>query len=166
MKAGGANDQKSKAKRLKALRVLVHVLGDIHQPLHTAENGDRGGNFVKLHNRMCVDFETGKPVECNLHSYWDNNLVKAAMGKRTEKEFVSELSKMSVPTTGSAESWITESNGLAKAKVHTYKGFACNAGSNTVSLGNDYDTAAIPVIKEQLAKAGARLATILNDIYK
>lgn len=166
IEAAIATLRSGKGDRLKALRVLVHLVGDIHQPLHTAENGgDIGGNLVVLENRKCVD-KNGSTVDCNLHTYWDNNLVKAAMGKRSEKEFIGALSKTSVSTAGNAEAWIKESNGVAKASVHTYEGFACHVGPNRVRLGAGYDQAAIPVVTEQLAKAGQRLAAILNDIYK
>jgi len=152
--------------QLKALRVLVHLLGDIHQPLHTAENnGDFGGNLVILKNRQCVD-ANGNAINCNLHAYWDNMLVKAALGKRSEQEFVAKLSKISVSTAGDAQIWIRESNALARTKVHTYDGFACRVGPNSVALDDGYDPVAIPVVTEQLAKAGQRLAVILNDIYR
>ena len=156
----------SRARRLKALRVLVHLVGDVHQPLHTAENGDIGGNSVIIQNRTCIDFNTGEPVHCKLHSYWDNNLVKAAQGNSSERKFVSELAALSVSADGDPASWIVESNALAKEKVHTYQGFACKIGKNTVSLTPEYDDAAVPVVREQLAKAGKRLAAVLNDVYR
>lgn len=165
IEAAIATLRSGKGDQLKALRVLVHLIGDIHQPLHTAENnGDFGGNFVILTNRKCID-AGGNSIDCNLHTYWDNSLVKAALGKQTERDFVAMLSKMSVNTAGDAESWVRESNGLAKTKVHTYEGFACQIGPNRVALDAGYDQAAIPAVTEQLAKAGQRLAAVLNDIY-
>lgn len=56
-----------KGNQLKALRVLVHLVGDIHQPLHAAENGgDRGANYVIVKNRFCVDYKTKQtiPFDC------------------------------------------------------------------------------------------------------
>lgn len=151
---------------LRALRILVHLVGDIHQPLHAAENGgDRGGNLVVLKNRMCIDRQ-GNVVNCNLHTYWDNSMVKAAKGLRTDKDFVKELSKISVSTSGDAEAWIKESNALAESKVHSYTGFACQIGRNKVSVNAAYDKAAAAVVSEQLARAGQRLAAVLNEIYK
>jgi hypothetical protein len=152
--------------QLKALRVLVHLVGDVHQPLHAAENDDGGGNAVTLKNRRCVDYKTGKTVRCKLHSYWDNSLVKKAQGQRTEREFVESLAMMNVSSDGDSSSWVRESNELAKTKVHTYDGFACGIGNNTVVITTDYDNTAVPLVKEQLAKAGARLAAVLNAIYE
>ena len=99
-------------------------------------------------------------------SYWNNNLVKSAMGKRSEKEYVRDLVEMSVSTGGDAESWIKESNQLAKSTAHNYNGFACQIGPNKVKLSKAYDIAAAPIVSDQLAKAGKRLAALLNDIYK
>ncbi|MCA6218101.1 hypothetical protein KGA65_16320 [Ideonella sp. B7] len=111
----------------KALRILVHLIGDVHQPSHTTENGDRGGNYVVILNRFCPVSEMQSKL-CKLHTYWDNK--------------------------------------LAKEKVHTYTGFACNVGPNRVRVGKAYDTAGAQVVARQLALAGKRLADVLNDIYK
>lgn len=151
--------------QLKALRVLVHLVGDVHQPLHAAENRDRGGNFVRIINRSCLT-KDGKVERCKLHTYWDNNLVKDALGQRTEQAFVDELVKMPIAGGGTVDDWIRESNRLAKEKVHAYAGFACNIGKNEVKVDKDYDNASARIVAEQLAAAGNRLAAVLNDIYK
>lgn len=151
--------------QLKSLRVLVHLVGDIHQPLHAAENhGDYGGNLVTLDNRFCVNYD-GTTSECKLHSYWDNSLVKLALGTRTERELVKELAAVSVSVDGNAEAWVKESNGIAKSRAHNYEGFACGIGPNHVRLASEYDRDATAVVTEQMARAGHRLAAILNDIY-
>jgi hypothetical protein len=166
IEAAIATLRSGRGDQLKALRVLVHLIGDIHQPLHTSENaGDFGANFVILNNRKCMAVD-GSTVDCNLHTYWDNSLVKAALGKQSDRDFVAMLSKMSVTTAGDAERWVRESNGLARTKVHTYEGFACQVGPNRVSLDAEYDRAAVSFVTEQLAKAGQRLAAVLNDIYE
>jgi hypothetical protein len=171
--------KQAKREELTALSVLVHLLGDIHQPLHTSENADIGGNAVTITNRkQCFDRDVNL-IFCKLHSYWDTNLVQAAMGKQTEKALVLELAKMTVDTGGDAESWIKESNALAKQKVRTYNGFTCTAFTppdpvtgkkhvvpTKITITKGYDDAAKPIVKEQLAKAGQRLAAILNEIYK
>lgn len=67
---------------------------------------------------------------------------------------------------GEVEAWISESNSLAKEKVHTYTRFACNVGPNRVKVSRTYDTDSAQVVAQQLALAGKRLADVLNDIYK
>jgi hypothetical protein len=151
--------------QLKALRVLVHLVGDIHQPLHAAENADHGANSVKVTNRLCPKPD-GTYEQCKLHSYWDNILVKKAMAGRTERAFVSELSQISVSTNGDAQSWLKESNDIAISTAHHYEGFACGIGKNKIALTKAYDKTAVVRVTEQLAKAGQRLAAILNGIYE
>lgn len=165
---------------LDALRVLVHLVGDIHQPLHAADNGDHGGNGVTILNRQaCVDRESNKLVACKLHQYWDSNLVRKAMRGRSEKQFALGLSSKispAEPTTGSAgatnassaaqvAAWIGQSNTLAKSTVYHYDQFACHAAGAEVTLGNAYDEAALVVVRQQLALAGVRLAGLLNAVY-
>ena len=141
LKTVRGSDTKSMEKQLEALRVLVHLVGDVHQPLHTAENRDGGGNAVVLTNRTCIDFHTHKPVHCKLHSYWDNSLFKAAKGSISDKAFVAELAAMSVSSGGDPESWISESNGLANEGPHL-QGFA--ARSATIRFRSPRHTTAQP----------------------
>src|SRR5262249_46173018 len=114
----------------------------------------------------CADFKTGEPVQCNLHSYWDNVLVQKAIGKSSEIQFARELAKAKVAASLDVDAWIKESNTLAKEKAHHYEGFACKIGKNSIALDSAYDGVAVPLVKEQLAKGGLRLAAILNHIYK
>mgnify|MGYP003348228823 CR=1 FL=1 len=156
----------TKDDKLFALRVLVHLVADIHQPLHAAENRDRGGNDVVIENRTCMNFTTREPQPCRLHDYWDNSLVFHASRDTGEQGLLDALSKRPVATSGNARTWLMESNRIARQIAHTYDGFSCNAGPNTIRLNDDYDQAAIPVVKLQLARAGQRLAAILNDVFK
>jgi hypothetical protein len=55
-------------ERLLALKFLLHLVGDLHHPLHTADNGDRGGNDIAA-------IFASPPQRENLHFYWDNYLV-------------------------------------------------------------------------------------------
>ncbi|MCU7376182.1 S1/P1 nuclease [Paucibacter sp. O1-1] len=149
----------------RALRILVHLIGDVHQPLHTAENRDRGGNYVVILNRYCpVSGTESKP--CKLHSYWDTKLVKDVLGQRTEQALVDALIQLPVSAGGEVDDWIRESNQLAKDKVHQYTGFACNVGPNRVKVSKAYDTAGAQLVAQQLALAGKRLADVLNEVYK
>ena len=150
----------------KALKVLVHLVGDLHQPLHAAENDDHGGNEVTISNRMCQDFASKKDMPCNLHSYWDTQLVRLAIAKSTETQFAKSLGKINVAPNSNPATWLRESNTLAKTKAHNYQGFACKVGKNEITLDAAYDAAAVRVVRRQLGRAGARLAVLLNDIYR
>src|SRR3954463_3056035 len=63
------------ADREEALKFLIHFVGDIHQPLHSAErNEDKGGNFRLV-------FFLDEPQAVNLHKVWDSVLLKHMMGE-------------------------------------------------------------------------------------
>ena len=55
-------------ERLFALKYVLHLVGDLHQPLHASDNHDHGGN--------CVLLALGGPQTQNLHSYWDTGLIR------------------------------------------------------------------------------------------
>ena len=162
----------SPPEQLQALRVLVHLVGDIHQPLHAAENGgDHGANAVQLLNRpVCLDYNTKKPGACNLHQYWDNTLVRKAMRGQSEKQFAHNLVNK-ISTAGHTDNapqiaaWISGANALAKSTAYNYSTFACHAGAAEVTLSDSYDKAALAVVQQQLGLAGVRLAGILNGIF-
>lgn len=160
------NPDKSQAQKKLALRILLHVVGDIHQPLHTATKvstkfplGDKGGNLFSLkHN----------PVANNLHAYWDRGggyliLSHAENRKsRDRKKTIIQLSKQLEeisPCNVNLVSidplqWVEESHNLAV--IAAYK-----ISPNT-SPSKAYQQEVIKISKKQLAMAGCRLASLLN----
>lgn len=141
-------------QRKEALMFLVHFVGDMHQPLHCADNKDKGGNAVKL------DF-FGR--SSNLHSVWDSGLLgrigqedalftqfsKHLAGKRARKWGM-----------GTVEAWAEQSHKAAQKVVYGKLPKAPAGGP--VKVDAAYERLAGPVIKDQIAKAGARLAMVLN----
>ena len=81
-----AIDKGSRAGRARALRYVIHLVGDLHMPLHVNDNADRGGNCVPVH------FGTADGT-INLHALWDSGLLDAALSERhlTEQEFTREI---------------------------------------------------------------------------
>ena len=88
-------------KKAEALMFLIHFVGDLHQPLHTAGNGDRGGNCLPIAFFGTRPELQGNTMEelakenfrPNLHAVWDNDLVKRVSGNRTVSEFSELLSR-------------------------------------------------------------------------
>lgn len=137
---------KTKQERVDALKYLVHLVGDLHQPLHCANNNDAGGN------RVSVTF-FGKNT--NLHSVWDSEMIERT--GLTDDMYVKKL-WASLPAEGYwIEDWATESHGLAK---YAYQIPADKA------LGNSYYRASLPIVDRQLARAGVRLAQVLKDALR
>jgi hypothetical protein len=162
------------AQRAQALNFLVHFVADIHQPLHCEDNGDRGGNDIK------VSF-FGKPT--NLHAIWDDAILEHATGLRTlvlnyridrdaARAEAEQLDRAIVPEQAArwappglvehlkdaAVAWATESHQLARAV------YAETLGSTRLDDG--YETKEWPVVQIQLERAGRRLAELLNEILK
>jgi hypothetical protein len=154
--------QTSANEKLLALKFLIHFVGDVHQPLHSADHEDRGGNQVAVRYAKLT-----KPS--NLHSYWDTYLVQklgkdpktvgAALNKKITKAMAAEWSKDS-PTT-----WAQEAFEQAKDVAYNFDGektFTDDHGGDGEQLDTAYDARALPVVREQLSKAGVRLAALLN----
>ena len=147
------NKSADPARRREALEFVVHFVGDLHQPLHCADNNDQGGNKVQV-----IFF--GQPG--NLHAIWDGGII------RREKEWGAQLAatlesritpeQRAAWVRGSVEDWAMESHALA-VKV-AYGKLPPGA---TPNLGDDYVNATLPVVEEQIEKAGIRLAHLLNE---
>ena len=154
---------------LNALEVLVHLVGDLHQPLHAADNSDFGGNGVTVTNRTCLEFGASRPSACRLHTYWDTNLVKAASRGLDERDaaaaWSTELGPLPTSDPVNAEDWAMESNGLARRVAFGFDGFVCKGKHLAFAATKEYDTAATGVVQQQIAKAGKRLAKVLNEIF-
>jgi hypothetical protein len=70
-----ANPAADVRKRQKALKYLIHFVGDLHQPLHAGDNRDRGGNDVQVEFLgETINLHNGKPW--NLHAVWDSGVLK------------------------------------------------------------------------------------------
>lgn len=70
-------------RRADALRYIIHIVGDLHQPLHAITNGDRGGNCVPVWYAGAVPLEDERGnFSPNLHGVWDFNFIRALMTSR------------------------------------------------------------------------------------
>ena len=159
------NRNLGRRERNEALKWIVHLVADIHQPLHASDHDDHGGN------RVAVSFfgSAQRGETTNLHRIWDVDMVErmvdAAGGKLA---FVAQP----IPSAdqvrwarGSVDEWLRESHDLAASFVYPRLpgGFACDqAITRTVQIGAGYYNAAAPIIATQLRKAGIRLAAVLN----
>jgi S1/P1 Nuclease len=140
--------------RHEAVMFLVHFVGDMHQPLHCADNQDQGGNRVQ------VKFGD-RPG--NLHSLWDSGLL-AKMP--TEDQLFAIYSKDSAKharkwAKGTVEDWAEQNHRIAQKT--TYGKLPKVAAGSPEPIDAAYEKQADPVIKLQIEKAGARLARVLNE---
>jgi hypothetical protein len=145
-------------ERREALRWLVHLIQDVHQPLHVGDNRDRGGNTTQ------VLFE-GRSY--NLHYFWDNVLVREA--NRDERAWLDDLTEMlsarnlSRWSAGEPEDWANESLEAARrAYTDPVSGRVIRSGDR---LGDAYFRAVEPIVRERLAQAAVRTALVLNEVF-
>lgn len=148
------------AERLLALTYLLHFVGDVHQPLHASDNQDRGGN--------CVHVSLGDQRTTNLHSFWDTGVLAplgddpAAIAKTLEADITPD--EAAAWAKGPAEAWAEESYVAAKATAYTIGSpSGCENDRAPIVLTASYRAQALQTAKEQIEKAGVRLAWLLNE---
>jgi len=139
-----------KEEKLDALRFLVHMTGDLHQPLHVGLAEDRGGNSIRV-----KWFKS----ETNLHTVWDEELID--FEKLSFTEYANYLNHFSKDDKkewekGSFMEWAKESQDL-RPKVYDLP--------ESGSLSYEYNYKVKPVIEQRLKQGGLRLAYVLNKIF-
>ncbi|HEV2562268.1 MAG TPA: S1/P1 nuclease [Rhizomicrobium sp.] len=144
--------------RAEALRFLIHFVGDVHQPLHAADNHDRGGNEV----RVVLNGERK-----NLHAVWDTNVVEAlghdpiTVAAALERQITPQERRQW--SEGSVEDWTNQSFQIAKTKI--YAALPGTGGTDApVILPSDYAQRETAITSTQLERAGVRLASLLNKV--
>lgn len=138
-------------KRQVALRFLIHLVGDMHQPLHVGHAEDQGGNRIVVY---WFDKKT------NLHSLWDTWLLDQQQYSYTEYARLLDIApqeKVNSWASGSIEDWLYESHLLAE-KIYA-------SAKNEDKLGYRYNFEYVKMMEEQLLKGGVRLATLLNRVF-
>lgn len=143
-----------------AVAVVTHLVADLHQPLHLADNADRGGNRVAVAGR-------GLPAGLNLHALWDRWLVLGARGRSSNGRYARELAARFAPSragwiAGTPAAWADETAALARAHYRSLPGFACGVAAPMTLAQADLDRA-LAMVPEQLAKAGWRLAALIEQ---
>lgn len=156
-----------------ALKFLVHLVGDLHMPLHVGNGKDRGGNwcYVTFHGQ-----------KMNLHHLWDEEMIIFNKLSFTEmSRFVQEgvsSDDIKILSAGTTADWANESRELRdtiypdevevskkKQDLPNY----CHSEESKIKdalrpkLAYEYSYQFMPVVEKQLLKAGLRLAQILNS---
>ena len=172
-----STDMQAKAK---ALRFIIHFVGDIHQPLHCAvrfdneDNGDQGGNRVSI----LVADSSGRLRPDRLHVYWDEGL-NTFVGSTGSLADRIERANPDQPEIDpfNFQGWSDESFKLARNVA--YAGIPSGISSDSkfdsksdksgtksaIRVTATYKAKALPVVNQQIAKSGYRLARLLNAIW-
>jgi hypothetical protein len=141
----------SKENKLLYLHMLIHIVEDVHQPMHTAHADDKGGNDFKVN-------WFNNPT--NLHSVWDSQLIEFQQLSYTE--YTAAINHTTAAQRAQWQKapisqWLFESNQIAE-KLYT----EIKPGD---TLNYKYNFTHIDIVNQQLLKAGVRLAGVLNSIF-
>jgi hypothetical protein len=182
------------AERAKALRWVLHFAGEMEQPLHCTNNNDEGAHCFPVEffgeQPTTKDPAQGE-YSPNLHGLWDYGIIQREIGHESVADFAGALDRkyrsqitawQNAPI--AIDDWAWESHEIAEQTAYGLlprrvaietpaPGGTC-AGDNHVAarmldlhekIDATYESAAYPVIEQQLAKGGARLAALLNHIW-
>lgn len=140
------------AQRNLAMKILVHIVGDMHQPMHMGHATDLGGNRVK------VRF-FGR--NANLHSIWDSSIPESGH-KWSYTEWREQLDRVTPEeetaiTEGSVDDWAKQTQAIA---AQVYRAFPADT-----SVSYNEVAEWTPTVERQFLYGGLRLAHILNGIF-
>lgn len=180
------------AKRAEALRYIIHFVGDLHQPLHAVTNDDEGGNCVPVNYLRRKARQQDQGYSPNLHALWDTAIPERDMEGADPAEYAETLGEIFAAQIESwqkagihIEDWAWESHEYGESTVYgeltpkiaiepPMEVRSCADDNNIgdrllrqhITAGAAYQEKAGPVVEERIAKAGARLAMILNEAAK
>jgi hypothetical protein len=181
-------------ERADALRFLIHFVGDLHQPLHAATNNDQGGNCVPVAFFDALPQLRNPQTESyapNLHGVWDTNILERATTGKTVDQVASDLDQSFQRQIArwqkgpvNIDAWAWESYELAVRDVYGKLPVrvpveaprpvtSCQDDTHISArmlelsehLEDPYQKMAVPIVRERLAQAGARIAMLLNQIW-
>ncbi len=148
------NTKLASDKKLLYLRLLIHIAGDLQQPMHVARSDDQGGNAVK------IDW-FGKST--NLHSMWDEQLLDFQQLSYTEY-----AKHVNHPTAAQRAEWQKQSiaDWIVDSYTITEEIYKEIGSAATTRLSYRYNFDHLKTLDQQLLKGGVRLAALLNNIFK
>lgn len=145
------NDNSSDVDKAFYLRMLVHLIGDLHQPMHIGRKEDKGGNTIQVQW-----FGRGT----NLHRVWDANMIEEwNMSYLELADNAEDLSKLQIKVIqeGTIIDWVHDTHKLSKIAYASVE-----IGEN---LKYRYSYDHFSTVRKQLQKSGIRLAKVLNEIF-
>jgi hypothetical protein len=135
----------SKAEVAFDLKVLIHLVGDLHQPLHVGYGSDKGGNGIKF---------TVEGDSSNLHRVWDTEIIRREHIKGEELNLDVTKADREQATKIDIIEWMNESRAHLKA-IYDFNG----------NINGKYLSKNSKLVKKQLILGGLRLASLLNSLF-
>lgn len=149
LKNGGLSDEEETLK----LKMLIHLVGDMHCPMHAGRLSDLGGN-----RRPVMMFSNAT----NLHSVWDSSLPEAAH-RWSYTEWQQQIDRLdreeaAAVQAGTPRDWMLETYAIC-TEIYDFT-------PEGTKISYDYIAKYAPVIEQQFLRGGLRLARLLNEIYQ
>lgn len=151
-------------RRARALLLLGHWIGDVHQPLHVSYRDDLGGNLI-------TPIRGGYFSDDNLHAVWDTGIIRRARGARTWRAYATELLGAITPEkraewgSGTPLEWARESYAIATSEPADYCAWegtgdeeVCAPEGTSRRLGAPYEIEFRGIVEQRLQRAAVRLA--------
>jgi hypothetical protein len=157
--------------RPTAVKLLVHFVGDIHQPLHVLDANDKSGASIMGGNRLKVNWMN--KWTSNLHSIWDDEMLDherlsysemASFYDHATADEQKEWTSTPIPT------WADEAVAF-KAQVFAYpdkQTYGTNSEpgiTDAINIGYGYLSVSRPIFRKRIEQGGIRLAFLLNSLY-
>lgn len=152
--------EKEVGKR-EVLAFFIHLLADLHQPLHVGRRDDQGGNRIQVE---------WFDEEMSLHKLWDEALIESTNLSYTEfATFLNRVSEEDRSAWNGASylEWAKESKAV-REQVYDFGAQRSSYFLNVQEpprLGYDYRSAVLPLVRTRLQQAGIRIAAKLNEIF-
>ena len=146
LKAGGLSPELEREK----LKFLIHLIGDIHMPLHVGTGDDMGGNQVRV---------SWFRESSNLHRVWDSNMIES------RQMSASELAEsLGSPDAAMIAEWQSMNPREWAYESMTYREDVYDIPEDA-RLGYEYRYENFHIVQKRLLQAGVRIAGVLNEIY-
>jgi hypothetical protein len=145
------NKNLAQDRKVFDLKMLIHLVGDMHQPLHVGRKGDLGGNKIKV-------MWFGEPS--NLHKVWDEQLIQ-----HQELSYTEFTTAIDHPTKEQISKWQSDPVGEWVFEAHQLEEKISKEIKPDEKLSYDYSFKYLATLNEQLLKGGVRLAGLLNQVF-
>jgi hypothetical protein len=142
-------------ERRMALQFLLHFVGDVHQPLHASDDNDAGGNDKKTN---------GAGTASNLHASWDTPFVTAlgSSDSAIANSLIAAITSAQLTQWGQGDAAAWAQEAYQASAVNAYGKLPAPNSDGSYTLSSSYVSNAKTIVKQQLSRAGVRLAYVVN----
>jgi len=160
------NPSANDGQQLLALAQMAHFVGDLHQPLHVGDAGDKGGNDIDVVYQV-----GGLNHQGNLHHTWDADLVKTVLGNQDTALNTLRLAFPAGPAAKvlatDADRWAAHSHSLAVSHAYGDLGYRPDCAPHApITIDNAYGAKQDPIIRGQILAGAKALAGVLNKAFE